>query len=527
MHNFIIIYSRRKSIKRSIRLTGAVAIVLAWLAGSCFNVQGQTGQTIYFMDRLPQSSLLNPSFQHAHNLHIGLPMISSFNVEGRTNFVNFSDLIFQHPRYDSLISFLHPDANPEDFTSKLRNRNIVASDLHLNILSFGFRVNEKSFASFNLTERSSGSIVLPRDLLMLGVKGNEQFVDKKADFSGLGAGFNYFREYAAGYSYLVDERLQVGARGKLLFGKANLSSVNQGTSLYTDPHTYDMRMRSEFTLNVSMPLHMDIENGDIEDIRFHFDNEDYDPRDFIFGSNNAGFAVDLGATYQLTEPVTLYASITDLGFISWKEDTYNISVNGDYEFEGIDFSSSFDSSDDSDPFENFLDTLSGRFNITATDNSYRRGLPARIYLGGTYQLHPLIGVGVLSRSEITRNRIGQAVTLSANTNVGRRLSASLSYSAMNNSYNNLGLGLSFRGALFQFFMVSDNLNSAFMPHRTSSVNLWFGFNMMFGHRKTADPGINQPEKFDVPLADPGTDDPDDDDQSPEKELPEDDSPAVK
>jgi hypothetical protein len=80
-----------------------------------------------------------------------------------------------------------------------------------------------------------------------------------------------------------------------------------------------------------------------------------------------------------------------------------------------------------------------------------------------------------------RGNIRQALTVSANANAGRMLSASMSYSVMNNSYNNLGVGLALRGGGFQLYIISDNLNLAFYRAGSSNVNVWFGLNIVIGH----------------------------------------------
>ncbi len=468
--------------KKPVRSAGKFALLLFLLIVNMPGLQAQVSQTLYFMDRLPQSSLINPAFQHQHNFHIGLPGISSFNMNARTNFVSFSDIFFKHPQNDSLISFLHPDADISDFTSKLRKMNSVSPDLYLNILSFGFRANS-SFFSFNISERASIRAGLPRDLILLGLKGNEQFMGIEADLSGFGADLSYFREYAAGYSYRVNERLSLGGRAKLLFGKAGLYLTDTDMSLFTDPDSYNPRLRSRFNMNFSMPVTLvKNEDGDIEEVISHFDTDGYDPLDFIFNTRNTGFAADLGVTYNISRPVTLFASVTDLGFINWKEDVYNFSVDGDFEFDGINLSPLFNN-DDSDPLDNLLDSLKGIFNLNDTQNSFNRRLPPRVYLGGSYELTPGLSLGLLSRSEIYNGRLDQAFTLSANSNIGRWLSASLSWSLMNNSYNNLGMGLALRGGGFQLYAMSDNLNTAFFPHRARSVNLWFGLNLVFGHKR--------------------------------------------
>lgn len=458
----------------------AVLLMFSGITGS----DAQTGQTIYFMESVPQSSLLNPAYQHSHNFHFGFPMVSSFNVSAKTNFVNFNDLFFRHPQYDSLISFLHPDADINDFKGRLKRNNVAGADLHINLFSFGLRI-DRSFISVNVSERSSARVVLPGDLFLLALEGNEQFAGETADFSRLGADLSYYREYAVGYSYGINDKLNAGIRTKLLFGKADFSFSGDNLSLYTDPETYNIRLRAGPSANMSLPVTIGFdEDGFIDYVDPHFNTQDYHPLDFVFNTGNMGFAVDLGATYRLLEPLTLSASITDLGFISWKQDVYNISFNGDYEFAGIDLTPG-DDNDDPDPFDELLDTLGSVFTMSHSQDPYRRGLPARIYLGGRYDLHPLLSVGLMSRSEIYGGRFEQAVTLSANSAIGNILSASLSYSVMNHSYNNLGLGLAIRGGGLQLYMVSDNLMTSFIPHRTKGVNVWFGLNMMFGHKRPA------------------------------------------
>ena len=49
------------------------------------------------------------------------------------------------------------------------------------------------------------------------------------------------------------------------------------------------------------------------------------------GINGSGFAIDLGAVYQLNDDWSLSASIIDLGFINWKNSML-ATTNGDKTF---------------------------------------------------------------------------------------------------------------------------------------------------------------------------------------------------
>jgi hypothetical protein len=462
------------------KLLGFAFLITGFFAGQGSALHAQISQTIYFMDKLPQSAIVNPAYQHSHNFHLGLPGISSVAANARINFASYSDLVFRHPLNNKLISFLHPDANLSDFTSKLRESNLISPDLHINLFSFGFRAN-RSFIRFNISERVSGRATLPGDFIKLGLLGNEQFVGGEADFSSTGIDLNHYREYALGYAYRYNEKLNVGVRARMLFGKANISFSDTDISLYTDPESHNLKLRSSFTVNTSIPMTVVREGGEIEDIRFHFDDDGYDPMDFVFNTRNSGFAIDLGATYQVIEPVTFYVSITDLGFINWKKDVYNFSMNGDFETEGLDLSSSRNKNKDDDPSDNLLDTLQSLFKISDTQNSYKRGLPTMIYIGGKYEITSGFNFGLLSRSVLYHGRLEQAVTLSANSSMSRRLSASVSYSMMNNKYDNFGMGLSWKGGGLQLYILTDNLNTVIFPQRGNSINIWAGLNIVTGN----------------------------------------------
>jgi hypothetical protein len=438
-------------------------------------VQAQLSQTIYFMDRLPQSSLVNPAFQHSHNFHLLLPGVSSFNVNAGTNFARYKNVVFNHPAHESPITFLHPDANPADFTSNLRKRNIVFSDLHTNILSTGFRAG-RSFIGFNVSERFTGRTSMPEDLLKIAIEGGHQYIGRTINLSNVEIDFYHFREYAASWSYRANEALTIGIRSKVLFGKFNLSAVSNDLSL--SPEEGIIKLRTDLSLNMSGPIIVlrDSE-GNINGIDLLYNHDDYDPLDFVFNRKNSGFAVDLGATYSIMERARLYASITDIGFINWKHDLYNFSLDGDMEIEWTDLSTLFDSGLD----EGLLDTVNSRFTLNEASRSYRNWLPGKMYIGGTYDLTSSLNLGILGRSIMQRGNIRQALTVSANANAGRMLSASMSYSVMNNSYNNLGVGLALRGGGFQLYIISDNLNLAFYRAGSSNVNVWFGLNIVIGH----------------------------------------------
>ena len=215
--------------------------------------------------------------------------------------------------------------------------------------------------------------------------------------------------------------------------------------------------------------------------------------------NNLGFAVDLGAEYRFGDRASLSASVIDLGFIKWKEDVYSFSQDGKFEFKGIDLSDGilsedFDSTMD-EYFDDLGDSIIDIFEVKASDDPYTTWLPTKIYIGGTYHLTRNVSIGLLSRSEIYSGKIRQSLTLSANTLLANFLSFSVSYSMMNYSYNNLGIGFALRGGPIQLYFVTDRIPlkysmlefsdnggttkiPMFFDQRT--LNFRFGLNLTFG-----------------------------------------------
>jgi hypothetical protein len=446
----------------------------------------QTSQTLYFMEKVPQSGVLNPAYQHDHDFYIGIPMASSFNINSKSNFASYKDLIFRHSKYDSLISFIHPDADKGRFVSKLQNYNTFARDYYYGIISAGYRRNN-SYFRIDVADRAAASIGFPKDLGVLALEGNEQFAGRNANISGFTGNLNYFREYALGYSYNINRWFNVGARAKLLFGKADLAfSLGQST-LYTDPETYNLRLTTEFSMEMSMPVRVGTdENGRIDHVISHFRHNDYGRRNFLFGARNPGVAFDVGGWFRVSPVATFFSSITDIGFIRWKRDVYNFSIDADYLYQGFDLSPLFDSGDGSDPVDNLLDTLKSFVN-TGT-GPYNRNLPSRLYFGGTYIHRNGLNIGLLSRFDLAGENRRRVITASLMKELNPWLTASFTYSFMNRYYNNPGSGLTARRGNVNLYFITDNVSSAIIPRRTRGMNMWFGCNLAFGYRSIRSEG---------------------------------------
>ena len=91
-----------------------------------------------------------------------------------------------------------------------------------------------------------------------------------------------------------------------------------------------------------------------------------------------------------------------------------------------------------------LDSLKNAFVVSNTKEPFTTYLPVNFSMGGSYNVTRQFSVGLLSYTRIIGKQVREAVTLSANINIGSDFSASLGYTADNHRYDNLGAGLSLR-----------------------------------------------------------------------------------
>ena len=467
-------------------------------------IYAQNSNVMYYMN-LPQAHLLNPSLRPSSSVYVGLPALTGINLNLNNNFIGFSDVFMKGASSDSVITFLHPDYNVDDFINKLKKINYFSPEVNVQLFGLGFAAGHDSYIFFDIIDRVEASFSLPGDLLKLGLKGNEQFLGQKIDLSGLEAGAKYYREYGLGFSKSVNSRLRVGAKAKMLFGIATAALNNKELSI-TLNDDYKHSISADMAMNISGPVEVTL-NADntVKDIAYL----EPDKVDFLLNSSNMGLGIDLGAVYDVSSKLSVSASLVDFGYIKWKSDVVNLTVSGQYEFTGFNVDSIANSTNVIDGIaEDIVNSLEDAFKINENHTPFTTYLPAGINLGASYDLTKNINVGFLSHSIFTAGRLRQSVTLSANANLGNILSTSFSYTAANHSYNNLGLGFALRLGIVQFYTVADkipimfnrikinNSNTILLPDSWNTVNFRIGMNLVFGNsvkKKSDKPMMLEPQ----------------------------------
>jgi len=475
-----------------IRKTKFVLILL--LAVIITDASAQNSQVMYYMN-LPQNHFLNPALRPTNSLYIGLPVLSGINLNINNNFVNFPDVFIKGQPKDSIITFLHPDYNVDKFLAKIKDKNFLEPESIVQLLGVGFSIGEDGYLFLDINERIDGNIVLPGDLFKLALKGNEGFAGSKIDLSSLRGDMKYYREFGIGFSKNFTDKLRIGIKGKLLFGIAGASINNKSLGI-TVNDDYSHTLDANLIVNISGPVNVymdskhNIDSIAFDDNRFKTSGG---TAEFISGKKNLGLGLDIGATYDLTDRIVVSAAITDIGFIRWKKDVTNLKANNQFEFSGLNMLDVLNGTKTIDEVgQDMLDSLKNAFVVTNSKAPFTTYLPFGFSLGGSYNVTKQFSVGLLSYSRIIGKQLREALTLSANINLGNALSTTLSYTAENHQYDNLGAGLAFRAGIAQFYLVTDRIpimwnkikdkkNTIILPANWNTINLRLGMNLVFGN----------------------------------------------
>ena len=303
--------------------------------------------------------------------------------------------------------------------------------------------------------------------------------------SARGLRMSHYREYGIGYARdLMEDKLTVGGKVKYLYGMENISTKKADLTLHTDPENFSLTMNSEFDVNFAGIPVIVTDTSIAADSTYKFTTGSY-----LFKKPNHGFGIDLGANYKINDKFRVSASVIDLGFIKWKEYATNVNVaKSSFTFEGVDIkdfmpSNDTTNTDTTSPWDNLLDSLIGTFDPTISQKSYSTPLLTRFYLAGNYNLNETSDVGLLFHGEIYKGAFRPAFSVSINNRLGKILSTSVSWSYVNRSAANIGLGVALNLGPLQWYMVMDNILAPFIPYATKNVHVHGGFNLTFGREK--------------------------------------------
>lgn len=449
-----------------------------------FGYFGQQNLTMYNMSSLQQTQAhVNPAFTPSAKINIAItPLLPPFPFPSL--YLNFSnsgfklaDLVTQDAQNKTYFDF-------DNMLGKLKKNNYITSSVQIDLVTFGFKV-KKNYFSFNFGEKIENRFRYPKDFLNVLINGNgaNGIIGEEQKFN-FGLDFKHYTDMSIGYSReLMDKKLTVGAKFKYLMGHENVFTKTSDISLTTGTQNFDLTTKVNIAIYTS---------GLDTNSRA---NNNFSASNYLFNTKNSGFGFDFGGNYKINEKWSASASLLDIGFINWKEANINyISKNPDntVTFSGVSLKDFInDSSNVQEAFQQTLDSIYDQFELVESNSSYKTWLNTKFYLSGNYHINEKNFAGLLIYGQFYDKKVHPAVSLSYNTAIGRWLNASINYSILNRSYNNVGFGLSLNPGWFQWYIVSDNVlglmvfdkyNSTIVPAYTKNLNIRVGFNLTIGKK---------------------------------------------
>ena len=419
----------------------------------------------YFMEGSTCRSQFNPAFAPLRG-YVNIPVLGGVQVNMAGN--TALDNIF-YPRDGKLVTLLDSSVSAAEVLGNLKTDNLLGADFRMNVIGFGaFTKNHKNFWSFDLNVRVNEDANLPYSLFEFIKLG------KEGQIRNFGTSMDAYLEAAFSYSFpLMDDRLYVGVRGKFLAGlaRAKMTYDRFDVSLQHDRWAVSTQGTIDVTAagaEIDMPA-----NGDI----FEIGDIDINPTK----PAGYGFAIDLGATYDILPNLQASLAVNDLGFISWsKKNSISGTSTQETEFTGVTVPD-----DGTEPAPDF-DFEMLKFNPT-DGKSASKMLRASINAGLEYEVwRHKVGIGLLYTARFWEYKTLHNITGSVNFHPVRWFTLTGSYSVIDNRGGAVGLALNLCPSWINFFIATDMLVSKhtpqWIPVKQSTMNVTLGLGVPIGKR---------------------------------------------
>lgn len=433
--------------------------------------------TILMLDELPQSNYFNPALAPKSSGYIIAPGISGISLGFENTGFCFDDA-FQKDKNDTLYF------NLNKLSDKISNYNLTTANIDIPIFGVGFTV-KKNFFTISATNKTRADIVVPASILDIRY-GNYNYKTEKPVNHSLSdlytRAFNYF-EYAVGFSRAITDRIRLGVKAKLLMGNFALYSNKLDVKIETiqDDHKFIMDVYTNGEIYTSAPLNVTHdEEGYVDEVEWDSDIMS------ISSPKNTGVAFDLGVTYNLTDKVTIGASVLDLGFISWKETPNTFVSNNNFTFSGVNINGSVKDDPETKVTDTYWDQLKDsltRFaDLRHKTKTFKTPLSANALIHLTYKPFNWLQAGGVVSGVIVDKRLYARVSCNLTLRAKNWLAYIASLSIDPGYATSIGHGLALTAPGFQFFVIAERLPLSTLTSR--SAQLRFGFNFPIGRDKT-------------------------------------------
>lgn len=448
-------------------------VILTYLLVSVLSAEAQTNMVFYPMENQINSPDLNPAFLTSQSKYsLGIFPLTGMNV-GYNNQLIIKNMLLKilngQQTNDDYKEVFNSMIKLDLFYQRMEN-TILNLGYNSDFGSFDFRVKENmqlmtdlkgEFSEF-LTNSSSQSILINKPQMFL-------------------AQALHYREYSLGYAReIIKDRLSVGVRAKIYFGKFSVSSDVQGEVV---KNSNDIYLQVQNQLKLSFPMNIITDkDGLLSSVE--------SPADFSIGkyltnSKNTGAGFDIGLTYKITPDFIFSASVVDVGKINWKSNLNRMTFNGQYKFPA-EFIVSSDGNivTKNSGFSNETKEFNELYKIKIDESSYSTQMPVNFYTGLKYRIDPKLTVSVVDRLISNKSMSLNSISATGIYDIKKNLSLSTGFAILGNSYLNMPFALLYNGKASQYYIGMDNLLSMIVPSSAEFSGMTFGMCFFLFRSKT-------------------------------------------
>ena len=311
-------------------------------------------QISFSFGEIPQNLMLNPGAETNFKSHYGIPVFSNFQLTiGNTGF-QMGDLFSNDSRsFNEKFEKVLDQLSPDDY---------INLNTKVDVLSFGYRYDNKTYISVGFYEELDLMVYFPKDAIEGLYYGNDPFFNRSFSISQAIMKADILGVLHAGMSRKVDEKLTIGGRVKIYSSSLNVETNNNSGSITTTTNNINI---SRLTLQ---NLDAEIRTSGIADSNDVFSNT-------LLGGN-LGLGFDVGLTYHFSPQLEFTGSILDLGFIKHSKNTRNFTAKGNYILDGINFE--YNSDDPLDYWQQLEQDIDARIPTEETEDAYTSWRPMKL-----------------------------------------------------------------------------------------------------------------------------------------------------
>lgn len=446
----------------------------------CF---AQNRELLYNFTSIPQSSLVNPGADVSYKYYFGFPVLSGISANVGSSSFSAYDLFS-----DDGVDF---NQKVRDVVNKSSSRDKVVTNQQLEIFSGGFRIGgreSRSYISFGLYQEFDFFMFVPKDLALLALNGNRDYIGKSFNLGDLSMKAEVLSVFHVGFHKKLNDKFVYGGRAKIYSSGANATSTKNSGYIYTGeepgtPNLYSQVISSNLELRTSGLARFTKDEYEGNVVRDIANN--------TFFNGSLGFGIDAGITYYIKDNLQFTASVIDLGFVRQTKDIETLTYKGIYRYNGAnpDFMGTYDPENVFDEFDKAIprDTLY---------NKYTTWRPTKLYSSIEYSFgearpddecncHGKVnkyyknaaGVQVFAMSAPRTPLF--AITAFYRRNIFKKLDFKATYTLDTFSNKNVGLGLAGTIGPVNIYALVNNVLEYKDISKASSAAFQLGINFVF------------------------------------------------